>query len=94
MRMPGLCPARSAANRYRAAGLADGPALGSRLALALGLGLGDGAALDGAGAGFGDDGFGFGEADGAVVVPPVSPVGASVPGALLPAVKVCVPPWM
>ena len=89
--MPLLCPARSAINPYEAAGLAEGDGL----ALAEGLGLGDG--LAGAGFVFGDeagelagDAFGLGEVD--PVPPEVSPDGASVPGALLPAVKVCLPP--
>ena len=65
----------------------------------LALGLGDGELLDGAGAGFGEAagvGEPFGAAEGeAEVLPvpePVSPVGASVPGALLPAVNTCLPP--
>ena len=66
---------------------------GAGLADAAGLldALGDG--LAGAGAdGFGD-GLGELEGDGLAVSLAVSPVGESVPGALLPAEKVCVPPY-
>lgn len=63
----------------------------------VGVGRGEAGAADGAGLA----GAGFGEGDGAlvgsglfvgVVSAVVSPVGASVPGALLPAVKTCLPP--
>ena len=66
-------------------GAADGDAVGAA------LGEGDGDGLAGGVCGFGLDGAlvaGFG-----LDVPPaVSPVGESVPGALLPAEKVWVPP--
>lgn len=75
--------------------MGDGLALAEGLELELGLGLGDG--LAGAGFGVGDDAgevagdaLGLGEVD--PVPPEVSPDGASVPGALLPAVNVCWPP--
>ena len=43
---------------------------------------------DGFGDGFGDEDTGLGAGDDVVVSPLVSPVGESVPGALLPAEKV------
>ena len=81
------------ANRYR--GVLVGAAAGA-LAEGLAEGLADGLAdADVVG-----DGFGDGCGDGLVTAgdglgdwpPAVSPVGLSVPGALLPAEKVCVPP--
>lgn len=61
-------------------GLADGEG-----AAVVGLGLGDGAGAGAVVAGLGDG-------EGLAVSPAVSPVGESVPGALLPAGNVCVPP--